>query len=157
MNFGKFLTTLFFIEHLWWLLLQIYRRELISDFFYHFKPCYGRMNLSCNMFFQVLSDTAFFLVQTWYFYHKKVVTWTLQHFYKKEVMMLAFLHRWDYCWKCEFDTDVKTENYNHHDGEQLLFYKKAHIKTQRKKKDVVEIFIILYYIIARNEEFQFIW
>ena len=71
--------------------------------------------------------------------------------------MLAFLHRWDYCWKCEFDTDVKTENYNHHDGEQLLFYKKAHIKTQRKKKDVVEIFIILYYIIARNEEFQFIW
>ena len=71
--------------------------------------------------------------------------------------MLAFLHRWGYCWKCEFHTDVKIENYNHNDGEQLLFYKKTHIKTQRKKKDVVEIFIILYYIIARNEEFQFIW
>ena len=109
------------------------------------------MVLSCNMFFQGLSDTAFFLVQTWYFYHKKVVTWTLQHFYNKEVMMLAFLHRWGYCWKCEFDTDVKIENYNHHDGEQLLFYKKTHIKTQRKKKDVVEIFIILYYIMQETK------
>ena len=26
--------------------------------------------------------------------------------------------------KCEFDTDVKLENYSHHDGEQLLFIKK---------------------------------
>ena len=23
--------------------------------------------------------------------------------------MLSFLHRWDYLWKCEFDTDVKIE------------------------------------------------
>ena len=71
--------------------------------------------------------------------------------------MLSFLHRWDYCWKCEFDTDVKIENYNHHDGEQLLSYKKVHIKTQSKNKDVLVIFIILLYIIARNEELQFIW
>ena len=32
------------------------------------------------------------------------------------------------------------ENYNHHDGEQLLCYKKVHIKTQCKKKDVLVIF-----------------
>ena len=97
---------------------------------------------------------CFFLVQTRYFYHKKVVIWKLQHFYHKEVMMLLFLHRWDYCWKCEFDIDVKIENYNHHDGEQLLFYKNVHIKTQRKKKVVLVIFML---IVARNEEFQFIW
>ena len=65
--------------------------------------------------------------------------------------MLSFLHRWDCCWKCQFDTDVKTENYNHHDGEQLyfkkkfIFFKKVHIKTQRKKKDVLAIFILLLY------------
>ena len=64
-------------------------------------------------------------------------------FYHKEVMMLSFLHRWDYCWKCEFDIDVKIENHNHHDGEQLLFYKKVHIKTQSKKKDVFVIFMLL--------------
>ena len=46
--------------------------------------------------------------------------------------MLSFLHRWDYCWKYEFDTDVKIENYYQHDGEQLGFYKKVHIKTQSK-------------------------
>ena len=56
----------------------------------------------------------------------------MQHFYHKELYtikseMLSFLHRWDYSWKCEFDTDVKIENY-HHDGEQLL-YKLVHIKT----------------------------
>ena len=37
----------------------------------------------------------------------------------------------------------------HHDGEQLLFYKKVHIKTQSKKN----VFVMLY-IIARNEELQ---
>ena len=68
-------------------------------------------------------------------------------------MMLSFLHCWDFCWKFEFDSDVKIENYNHHDEEQLFFYKKVHIKTQSKKKDVLVIFIILRNIITRNEEF----
>ena len=58
-------------------------------------------------------------------------------------MMLSFLHCWDYCWKCEFDINVKIENYNHHDGEQLLFYEKVHIKTQCKKNDVLVIFTLL--------------
>ena len=51
--------------------------------------------------------------------------------------MLSFLSRWDYCWKCEFATDVKRENYYYHDGEQLGFYEKS--------------------TFARNKEFQFIW
>ena len=55
--------------------------------------------------------------------------------------MLSFLHRWDYWWKCEFDTDVKIE-YIHHDGEQLSFYIKVHLKTQSNKKDVLEISIL---------------
>ena len=46
--------------------------------------------------------------------------------------MISFLHRWDYYWKCQLDADVKTESYYHHDGEQLLFYKKVRIKAYRK-------------------------
>ena len=38
LNFVKFQRTPFFIEHLWWLLLQIYWREVISDYLYPFKP-----------------------------------------------------------------------------------------------------------------------
>ena len=34
---------------------------------------------------------------------KKIV---LQHTLSET---LSFLHRWNYCWKCEFDTDVKME------------------------------------------------
>ena len=37
MNFVKFLRTSFSLEHLWWLILQICRREVISDLFYPFK------------------------------------------------------------------------------------------------------------------------
>ena len=57
--------------------------------------------------------------------------------------MLSFLHCWDYCWKFEFDINVKIENYGHHDKEQLLFHKKVHIKTQSQKKDVGVVFILL--------------
>ena len=39
--------------------------------------------------------------------------------------------------------NVKIENYNHHDAEQLLFYKTVPIKAQSKQKDVLLIFIIL--------------
>ena len=107
--------------------------------------------------------------------------------------MLSFLHRWDCCWKCQFDTDVKTENYNHHDGEQLFFNRYtgkvgpgtrnsrlgthtwdlgprwkvpgggSHFsgisflyQNTELKNDVLVIFMLLLYIIARNEEFQII-
>ena len=43
---------------------------------------------------------------------------------------------------CEFDTDVKIENYYHHDEEQLIFYKEVHIKTQDIKKDVLLILVL---------------
>ena len=43
---------------------------------------------------------------------------------------------------CEFDTDVKIENYYHHDEEQLIFYKEVHIKTQGIKKDVLLILVL---------------
>ena len=62
-------------------------------------------------------------------------------------MMLSFLHRWDYCWKCEFDIDVRIENYNHHDGEQITFfiekYISKHIKIQSRKENVLVIFVLL--------------
>ena len=43
---------------------------------------------------------------------------------------------------CEFDTDVKIENYYHHDEEQLIFYKEVHIKTQGIKKNVLLILVL---------------
>ena len=35
----------------------------------------------------------------------------------------------------EFDTDIKIERYYNHDGEQLTFYQKVHIKTHRLRKE----------------------
>ena len=46
----------------------------------------------------------------------------------------------------------RIENYYDDDGEQLEFYKKVHIKTQSKKKDVLVIFTL-----QETNEFQFIW
>ena len=96
------------------------------------------------------------------FIHRKKVPvpesykWKLQLFYQKQIMMLSFFNHWDYRWKCEFDTDAKIEKYNDYDGEQLLFYEKAHIKTQSKTGCSCNLYIIAY-IVARNEESQFIW
>ena len=63
-----------------------------------------------------------------------------------------FSYLWGYCWKCEFDYRCQNgiESYYHHDGEQLLFYKKLHQNTEQKERCSCN------YIIARNEEFQFI-
>ena len=75
--------------------------------------------------------------------------------------MLSFLHRWDCWWKSEFDTDVKIENYNQHDGEQWLFLKKVRTyqKTEQNKGYSCNLYIIALYnpLYARNEELQFIW
>ena len=57
--------------------------------------------------------------------------------------MLSFLHPWDYCWKCEFDIDVKIENYYHHDENNYSFIKKYISKHRAKKKDVIVTFILL--------------
>ena len=63
---------------------------------------------------------------------------------------LGFLHRWEYCGKCKFDTDVKIEKYYHHDGEHLLnFYKRrTYQKTDQKEGCSHNLYI------ARNKEFQ---
>ena len=83
------------------------------------------------MFRQGFSVAVFFS-QAWYLYHKKVVSWHTSS------EMLSFLHGWGLiivwiCYRCQ----SRIENYYHHDGEQLRFYKKAHMKTQGKKKDVL--------------------
>ena len=46
----------------------------------------------------------------------------------------------------------RIENYYDHHGEQLGFYKKVHIKTQSKKKNVFVIFTL-----QETNEFPFIW
>ena len=95
------------------------------------------MVMLCSMLWQDFSFTVFSLK------HDVLI---IKHTSSE---MLSFLHRWDYCWKCEFDADVKIENYYQHGGEQLGFYKK-YISKYR-----AGCFCNLY--IARNKEFQFIW
>ena len=53
--------------------------------------------------------------------------------------MLLFLHHWDFCWKCEFDTDVKKENHYHYAGKQAGFIIS---KDTKQKKDVFVIFVL---------------
>ena len=58
--------------------------------------------------------------------------------------MLSFLHRLDYSWKREFDTDVKKKKRKKIIiimMKNIRFFKKVHIKTQSKKKDFFLIFI----------------
>ena len=64
------------------------------------------------------------------------------HYFIAEIITESVnLIRDNCCWNCEFDTDVKIENYYHHDRKHLGFYKKkVHIKIQSKKKDVLVIF-----------------
>ena len=104
------------------------------------------MRRQCQMNnLQGLSDTVFFFS----YKHDIFIIKKLGHIYHKEFMKhvkwdVIIVHRWDWCWKCQFHTDVNIENYyHHHAGEQLLFYKKVHIKIQSKKRDVLVICILL--------------
>ena len=56
---------------------QISRRKVISNFFYPFIA----LNFAMTEWFCMSHDLPRFAC---YFYHKKVVTWKLQHFYHKE-------------------------------------------------------------------------
>ena len=87
------------------------------------------MDLSCNMLWQDFSTTVFFSLKHYIFIIKHISS-----------EMLSFLHRWDYCLECEFDTDAKTENYYRHDGEQLGFYKNS--TYQNTGQDVFVIFLL---------------
>ena len=78
-----------------------------------------------------LTMSPSFLVQTWHFYHKMVAT----TFHRKEV--IAHI-KWDVINSSSLRLLLKVwiwyrcqnRNYDHHDEEQLLFYKKVHINTQ---------------------------
>ena len=74
--------------------------------------------------------------------YKSCNIFIIKKLWHTSIEMLSFLDRWDYCWKCEFDIDVKTENYCDCNGEQLGFYKKVYTKTQSKKNNVLVIFIL---------------
>ena len=54
--------------------------------------------------------------------------------------------------RCQNRCQNRVANYYHYDRGQLDFYKKIHIKTQSKKKDVLLIFTL-----QETNEFQFIW
>ena len=54
------------------------------------------------------------------------------------IEVLSFLLRWDYRWKCEFDTDARIENYFHLDGEQLGFYKNKCKSKYRAKRFIMQ-------------------
>ena len=66
--------------------------------------------------------------------------------------MLSLLHLWGYCWNSEFDyrCQNRIENYYHNDGAQFIFLKNLLQNTEQKEGCSCN------YIIARNEEFQFI-
>ena len=86
------------------------------------------MVLLCNMLCEDFSITVFSL---------KHDIFIIKHTSSET---LSFLHRWDYCWKCESDTDIEVENYYQHDGEQLGFYKKS--TYQNTEQDVFVIFTL---------------
>ena len=74
--------------------------------------------------------------------------------------MLSLLPRWNYCWKCEFDTDVKIEYYYHHDGEQLGSNKKStYQNTEQKalyyKKRNIPIYCIWQKLHSRERQMLF--
>ena len=82
--------------------------------------------LLCNMLRQDFSITVFFLSNVFIIKHTS-----------SEI--ISFLHRRDYCWKCEFGQN-RIENDYQHDGEQLGFYKKS--TYQNTEQAVLVIFIL---------------
>ena len=70
-------------------------------------------------------------------------------FYNKVQMpsvMLSFLHSYDYCWKCDFDTDINIEwkRITTMMENNQLFIKKYYISkhTSWEKKNVFVIFLL---------------
>ena len=64
-----------------------------------------------------------FLSQTWYFYHKTYIKWDV--IISSSLKLLLKVWIW---YRCQ----NRIENYHQHDGEQLGFYSKVHIKTYSK-------------------------
>ena len=110
---------------------QFYRREVILEFYYPFKPfqypkfCYDGMVLLCNMFCQDFSSVYCYLITH--------IKWDV--IISSSLRLLLKVWIWYRC-------PNRIENYYHHDGEQLDFYKK-YISKHRAG--------------CSSEEFQFIW
>ena len=64
-----------------------------------------------------------FFSQTWYFYHKTHIKWDV--IISSSLRLLLKVWIW---YRCQ----NRIENYYQHDGEQLGFYKKVHIKRQHR-------------------------
>ena len=89
-----------------WLITQLLVAETWSQWLsllYSFKP-FSSLNYAmvkwlyhATCFNKVCLILFFFLTQMRYFYYKKVVTWKLQNFYHKKVMMASCLSRKNYC------------------------------------------------------------
>ena len=92
----------------------------------------------------------FFFFSKTYFYHKKLV---LRH-YVYSTHQVSFYHFFIVEIIVESVNLIRCqnrkENYYYHDGEQLGFDNKVHIKTQGKIRCSCNLYL------ARNEEFQFI-
>ena len=121
---------------------NIYRKDVISEFLNHFKPFSIPKFAMTKCFCQSFPVIAFFFqTALWYFYHENVLLQCSSNI-KWDVMISSFLRlllkigTWHSC-------QNRIEKY-HYDGEQLGFYKKVDIKTQRlsKKKDVFVIFAL---------------
>ena len=117
---------------------QIYRRGVIPEFYYPFKtfsiPDFAMTEWFCHVTcFAKVFLLLFFFSQTWCFYHKKVLI-THYHFFIVEIIVESVNL---------IQIPKQIGKLYHHDGEQLGFYKKVHIKTQRlnKKKNVFVIFV----------------
>ena len=109
----------------------------MTEWFYH-VTCFAKVSLLLfsfwNMIF-LLYKSCNIKVDT--FYRKEVIAhikWDV--IISSSLRLLLKVWIW---YRCQ----NRIENYYQHDGEQLGFYKKVHIKTQSKKKDVLVIFILL--------------
>ena len=117
-----------FEKHLW---MAVSENQCLSNkltegrwfLAYPFKP-FSILNFAITELFCHVTCFAKNFLLLFFFSH---IFFTKKLFYNThQSEVLPFLHRWVCCWKCEFDTDVKIENYYHYVEEQLI---KVHSKV----------------------------
>ena len=72
-------------------------------------------------------------------------------FYTLSSDMLSFLYRWDYCWKCEFDTDVKI------DRKLLPWWRTIRFLLKSTSKHSKKMDIIVIFILQEMKNSNFVW
>ena len=136
MTFAKFLITTFFTEQLQWLLLRFYPRfernleqkqvqlSAINTWF-SWKKWFAATKISTSMTnllkernswevcFGILNFTKWFCCVTYFVkvfcYYYFFLSNSFIMFFIHQGEILSLLDHWDYCWKCEFDVDIKIE------------------------------------------------